>query len=51
MIGRSRLVYGLLLAVWAIVVAWQVLEHDRVKQSAQAALANRSAISPPLLVW
>lgn len=42
MIRRSRLVYGLLLAVWAIVVAWQIVEHNRVKRSARAALINRS---------
>src|SRR5580765_8507946 len=42
MISRTRLVYGLLLAVWALVVVWQVLEHDRVKKAARAALKNRS---------
>src|SRR2546426_10181169 len=39
---RTRLVYGLLLAVWAVVVIWQVLEHDRVEKAARAALINRS---------
>ena len=45
MISRTRLVYGLLLAVWALVVVWQVLEHGRVKKAARAALAV--AASPP----
>jgi signal transduction histidine kinase len=42
MFRRSRLVYGLLFAVWAMVVAWQIVEHDRVKDSGRAALVNRS---------
>src|SRR3954471_4937979 len=42
MISRTRLVYGLLLAVWGLIVTWQVVEHDRVKASARAALINRS---------
>src|SRR5437764_7724451 len=42
MISRTRLVYGLLLAVWALIVTWQVVEHDRVKKSARTALINRS---------
>ena len=39
---RSKLVYGVLAAVWLIIVAWQVAEHNRVKHAAQAALRNRS---------
>lgn len=42
LISRTRLVYVLLAAVWALIVAWQVAEHDRVKQSARATLINRS---------
>jgi len=42
MISRTRLVYGLLLAVWGVVVVWQALEHERVKKAARAALKNRS---------
>jgi signal transduction histidine kinase len=42
MIQRPRLVYGLLAVVWVLVVAWQVVEHDRFKKSAQTALLNRS---------
>jgi signal transduction histidine kinase len=39
---RSKLVYGVLAAVWVIVVAWQVAEHNRVKHAAQTAVRNRS---------
>src|SRR2546423_1083569 len=42
MIRRTQLVYGLLLAVWGLVVAWQVMEHDRVKKAARTTLLNRS---------
>ena len=39
---RSLLVYGLLLAVWGLVVLWQVEEHLRVRESAKTDLRNRS---------
>ncbi|MEY2430202.1 MAG: two-component system, NtrC family, sensor histidine kinase HydH, partial [Verrucomicrobiota bacterium] len=39
---RSLLVYGLLLAVWALVVLWQGEEHLRVRESAKTDLRNRS---------
>src|SRR5260370_38121351 len=39
---RTRLVYGLLIAVWGLIVAWQAVEHNRIKNSAQEALRNRS---------
>ena len=39
---RSRWVYGVLLAVWAILLVWQVGEHYRVKQAARAGLINRA---------
>jgi len=39
---RSVFVYGLLLGVWALVVAWQVEEHLRVREYARANLRNRS---------
>src|SRR6185503_8854686 len=35
---RSKLVYGLLAAVWLVTLAWQVAEHNRVKYAARAAL-------------
>ena len=34
--------YVTLAIVWALVVTWQVVEHGRVRQSARAALINRS---------
>src|SRR2546426_2941233 len=39
---RSFLVYGLLMAVWALVVVWQIEEHVRFKAYARTALKNRS---------
>jgi signal transduction histidine kinase len=39
---RNFLVYGLLLAVWLLVVAWQVEEHNRAKEVAKLGLRNRS---------
>jgi len=42
MLRRTKLVYGFLLAVWAVIVVWQIVEHNRVKEAARAALINRS---------
>ena len=42
MIRQNRLVYGVLVAVWAVIVTWQAVEHDRVRRSARAALINRA---------
>jgi signal transduction histidine kinase len=42
MTRRSLLVYGLLAAVWALVLGWQVEEHLRVKNVAKTDLRNRS---------
>lgn len=39
---HSSLVYGLLLAAWFAIVAWQSVEHSRVKQSARTALVYRA---------
>ena len=39
---RTPLVYGFLLAVWVMIIVWQVWEHSRVKESARTALINRS---------
>jgi len=39
---RSTLIYGLLLGVWVLVVAWQAAEHLRVREEARAALVNRA---------
>jgi len=39
---RSWWIYGLLLAIWAVILGWQVVEHSRVRKSARAALINRA---------
>src|SRR5438105_12540096 len=39
---RSLLVYGLLVAVWGLVVVWQGEEHFRVRESTKTDLRNRS---------
>ena len=39
---RGRLVYGVLLGVWAVFIAWQVAEHFRVRRSARAELIYRA---------
>src|SRR3979411_1664897 len=39
---RSWFVYGTLLAIWMVLIGWQVAEHVRVRRSAQAALINRA---------
>ena len=42
MARKTQPVYLALLAVWGVIVCWQVLEHRRVAASARAALINRS---------
>ena len=39
---HSLLIYGLLLGVWVLVMAWQVEEHVRVRNAARVALVNRA---------
>lgn len=39
---RNVLVYGLLAAVWVLVLAWQAEEHFRVKGAARTDLSNRA---------
>lgn len=39
---RGRLVYGLLLAVWVLILGWQVVEHSRVRSAAKVAVINRA---------
>ena len=39
---QGKMVYGLLGALWLLVVSWQVEEHMRVVEAAQADLRNRS---------
>lgn len=39
---RGGLVYGTLLAIWIILIGWQVAEHLRVRRVARAALRHRA---------
>jgi signal transduction histidine kinase len=39
---RSTLIYGLLLAVWVLVVGWQVEEHIRIREAAKTELRGRA---------
>ena len=39
---RSLLVYGLLLGIWGVVVAWQAEEHVRFREYEKSALRRRS---------
>ena len=39
---NSGLIYGLLLGVWVLIVAWQIEEHFRVRDTAQNSLRRRS---------
>jgi signal transduction histidine kinase len=39
---RSTLIYGLLIGVWVIVVAWQIDEHSHVQEAARRTLRSRS---------
>jgi signal transduction histidine kinase len=41
--GQNRtLIYGLLLGLWVLVMAWQVEEHVRVRNAARTTLVNRA---------
>src|SRR3989442_14985458 len=42
MLSRTQPVYGLLIALWCLVVVWQIVEHGRTKEAARTALINRS---------
>jgi len=42
MIRQTRLVYGVLAAVWVMIIAWQVVEHHRVTESAKTDLRGRA---------
>lgn len=41
-VRRHALVYGLLLAAWALILVWQTAEHFRVERVARAQLVNRA---------
>lgn len=42
MTKRTRLVVVTLALAWAVLLIWQYVEHDRVRQAAKVALINRS---------
>jgi signal transduction histidine kinase len=39
---RNGLVYGVLIAVWVLLIGWQVAEHMRVQRNAHRALIHRA---------
>jgi len=41
---RSWWIYGLLLAIWGVILGWQVAEHTRVTKSARGKLIDRAKI-------
>src|SRR5207248_5689610 len=41
---RSWAIYGLLLAIWGVILAWQVAEHIRVTKSARGKLIDRAKV-------
>jgi len=48
---RNYVVYGTLVAIWLLLVGWQMAEHARVEASARAVLRNRAKeISKTLFV-
>jgi signal transduction histidine kinase len=42
MIRRTRLIYAVLVLGWGVLIAWQIAEHNRVKESARADLRSRA---------
>ena len=42
MIRHTRLTFAFLALAWAVVAAWQVMEHSRVEKSGRDALVRRS---------
>src|SRR5947209_10939712 len=42
MTRRSFWIYGVMVAIWAVLLGWQAVEHSLVRKSARAALINRS---------
>src|SRR5690348_2329160 len=41
---RSTLIYGLLLAVWVLVLGWQVEEHLRIQEAAKTELRGSAGV-------
>jgi signal transduction histidine kinase len=42
LVQRTRLVFGGLVVAWLLIVAWQGVEHHRVRDTARLALVNRA---------
>src|SRR6185437_2050230 len=42
MTRRSWFVYGMLLAIWILLIGWQAAEHARVQRTARTALRHRA---------
>ena len=42
MIRRSWLVYGILLAIWVVLIGWQAAEHSQVERAARTSLRHRA---------
>jgi signal transduction histidine kinase len=41
---RGRFIYGVLAAVWVLIIGWQVAEHHRVHRAEKVALVNRARV-------
>ena len=41
-VSRPKLAYAALAATWLVIIAWQVVEHDRVVKAGREAVINRS---------
>lgn len=42
MFARNKLIFRLLVVVWAVIVAWQAMEHHRVTEQARTAVISRA---------
>lgn len=42
MIARNKHIFRLLVAVWAVIVVWQAMEHHRVTEQARTAVISRA---------
>lgn len=42
MFTRNKLIFRLLVAVWAVIIAWQAMEHHRVTEQARTAEISRA---------
>jgi signal transduction histidine kinase len=42
MFARNKLIFRLLLAVWAVIIVWQAMEHHRVTEQARTAVISRA---------